>query len=120
MSSITLIGAVKTVYTDGKTRFRREYRGLKSDFGKLPKDDDLASGSICRFVDTGEYAEYFAKNQTWYLNKGSAGGSGTGSGGGTTNPDEESPDNTATDEEVKDLLDSIFGSSEGGTPSPDE
>lgn len=46
---------------------KREYRGLKADFSKLPKYDDLATGSSCLFLDTGEYAEYLAYNKTWYL-----------------------------------------------------
>lgn len=102
MSSITLIGAVKTVYTGGgKTLYRREYRGLKEDFDALPTDDDLASGSICRFADTSEYAEYFAGNKTWYLrtSSGSSGSSG------------EEGVETATDEEVNEVLDEVFGSS---------
>lgn len=102
MSSITLIGAVKTVYTGGRTLYKREYRGLKEDFNALPTDDDLASGSVCRFVDAAEYAEYFAGNKTWYLHTLSGSGGSSGEGG----------TDTATDEEVNNLLDEIFGSSE--------
>ena len=65
--SIELIGAEKMIYTDGVTRFKREYIGLKADFDKLPKDDDLGGGSSCMFLDTGEYAMYLAYNKTWYL-----------------------------------------------------
>lgn len=65
--SIELVGAVKMVYTDGIERYKREYRGLKADFDKLPKDDDLGTGSSCLFLDTREYAEYLAYNKTWYL-----------------------------------------------------
>lgn len=98
MNSITLVGAVKTVFTGEKNLYKREYRGLRDDFDGLPTDDDLASGSICRFVDTGEYAEYFNRNKTWYLR--SSSGSGSSS-------DEDGVE-TATDEEVLVMLDSIF------------
>ncbi len=49
-----------------QTGNKREYRGLSADFDKLPKYKDLGTGSSCIFYDTGEYAEYFAYNQTWY------------------------------------------------------
>ncbi len=67
MGSIELVGAEKMVYLDGKRRYKREYRGLRADFNKLPKDDDLGTGSSFLFLDTGEYAEYLAYNKTWYI-----------------------------------------------------
>lgn len=67
MGSIELVGAEKMVYLDGKTRYKREYRGLRVDFDKLPRDEDLGTGSSCLFLDTGEYAEYLAYNKTWYI-----------------------------------------------------
>lgn len=39
-------------------KFLKEFRGLREDFDKLPKDDGMASGSHILFVDMGEYAEY--------------------------------------------------------------
>ena len=57
MGSITLVAV-----NEG----RREYRGLSTDFSKLPKYDNLQTGSSCLFLDTGEYAEYMASDKTWY------------------------------------------------------
>lgn len=68
MGSIECIGVRKTPYTtDNEQKLLKEFRGLREDFDKLPKDDDMASGSNILFVDTGEYAEYFAYNKTWYI-----------------------------------------------------
>ena len=58
------LGSLECINVDG---LKREYRGLIADFGKLPKYDDLGTGSSCIFQDTSEYAEYNATTKTWYL-----------------------------------------------------
>lgn len=63
-SEIPDLGSLVCIAVDGDMR---EYRGLSSDFGKLPTYDNLGTGSSCLFPDTGEYAEYIAYNKTWYL-----------------------------------------------------
>lgn len=97
LGSIELIGVDKQCYTDGKTRYRRTYQGFSEDFDKLPVKDDMAAGSSCRFIDNGTHARYHTGTKSWYLCQSSGGESS------------EPSDNTATDKEVKDLLDSIFG-----------
>lgn len=44
----------------------RNYEGLSSDFGKLPKYDSLGTGSTCFFSDTGFLYKYEAKTKEWY------------------------------------------------------
>lgn len=57
------MGSICCVSVNGN---QREYRGLSEDFDKLPKYENLATGSSCLFLDTGKYAEYMAYNKTWY------------------------------------------------------
>lgn len=45
---------------------RRNYEGLSADIGKLPKYDDLGTGSGALCVDTGDYYKYEATTKTWY------------------------------------------------------
>lgn len=99
LGSIELVGTVKQCYTDGKIRYIRKYQGLSSDFDKLPVSDDMAAGSSCLFLDDGSCAKFHVGTMSWYLSQ--------GGGGGGEYP--EPSDNTATDKEVKDLLDNIFG-----------
>ena len=46
---------------------RRNYEGLSADVAKLPKYDDLGTGSIALCVDTGDFYKYEATTKTWYL-----------------------------------------------------
>lgn len=57
------LGSIECINIEG---IKREYRGLSIDAGKLPKYDDLGTGSSCLMQDTGEYYEYNAKTKTWY------------------------------------------------------
>lgn len=45
---------------------RRSYEGLSADVGKLPKYDDLGTGSSALCVDTGDFLKYEATTKTWY------------------------------------------------------
>lgn len=65
--SIELIGQEPQCYTDGRTRYKREYQGLSQDFDKLPVSADMAAGSSCLFLDNGTYAQYHAGTKTWHL-----------------------------------------------------
>lgn len=44
----------------------RNYEGLSEDFDKLPKYDDLGTGSTCLFSDTGYLYKYEATTKEWY------------------------------------------------------
>ena len=50
---------------DGKLNIR-SYEGLSADVSKLPKYDDLGTGSSALCVDTGDYYKYEATTKTWY------------------------------------------------------
>lgn len=58
------LGSLECINVDG---LKREYRGLSIDFPKLPKYDDLGTGSSCLFLDTGEYAEYLKATKSWFM-----------------------------------------------------
>lgn len=45
---------------------RRSYEGLSKDISKLPKYDDLGTGSSALCLDTGDFYKYEATTQTWY------------------------------------------------------
>lgn len=55
---------VKRDHTYGDKQFR-EYFGLSTDIAKLPKYDDLATGSTAYCVDNGNLYMYNATSQTW-------------------------------------------------------
>ncbi len=57
------LGSIECVSADGA---KREYWGLSIDESKLPKYDNLATGSSCLMLDTGEYWGYISYNKTWY------------------------------------------------------
>lgn len=44
----------------------RKYVGLSADVSKLPKYDDLATGSTAYCADTGDEYYYVSSAQTWY------------------------------------------------------
>ena len=45
---------------------RRSYEGLSADIAKLPKYDDLGTGSSALCVDNGDFYKYEATTKTWY------------------------------------------------------
>lgn len=45
---------------------RRSYEGLSADVAKLPKYDDLGTGSSALCVDKGDFYKYEATTKTWY------------------------------------------------------
>ena len=45
---------------------RRSYEGLSADIAKLPKYDDLGTGSSALCVDSGDFYKYEATTKTWY------------------------------------------------------
>lgn len=56
---------VKFEQTYGKYQIRN-YVGLSTDESKLPKYDDLATGSKALCADTGTVYYYERTSQTWY------------------------------------------------------
>lgn len=44
----------------------RNYEGLSADVGKLPKYDDLETGSSAFCLDTGQFLKYEKTTKTWY------------------------------------------------------
>lgn len=44
----------------------RNYEGLSKDKNKLPKYDDLETGSSAFFYDTGQAFKYEKTTKTWY------------------------------------------------------
>lgn len=44
----------------------RNYEGLSSDVSKLPKYDNLSTGSSAFCVDTGDLYKYEKTTKTWY------------------------------------------------------
>lgn len=57
---------VKTDQTYGNKQIR-EYFGLSTDVAKLPKYDDLATGSSAYCVDNGALYMFNANSKTWVL-----------------------------------------------------
>ena len=45
---------------------RRTYEGLSADIDKLPKYDDLGTGSTAICSDNGDILKYEATTKTWY------------------------------------------------------
>lgn len=44
----------------------RNYAGLSKDVGKLPKYDDLETGSSATCIDTADIYKYEKTTKTWY------------------------------------------------------
>lgn len=44
----------------------RDYEGLSVDLAKLPKYENLGTGSSAFCIDTGQLFEYEATTKTWY------------------------------------------------------
>lgn len=57
------LGSFECIGVDGN---RRSYMGLSADIGKLPKYDNLATGSFALCIDTGATYFYHAPSKTWY------------------------------------------------------
>lgn len=45
---------------------KRGYEGLSADVDKLPKYDNLGTGSMALCLDTGDFYKYHAQTKTWY------------------------------------------------------
>ena len=57
------LGSFVATSVDG---FIRNYEGLSKDVSKLPKYDDLQTGSSAFCVDTGDLYKYEKTTKTWY------------------------------------------------------
>lgn len=57
------LGSFECVEVSGT---RRSYVGLFTDIDKLPKYDNLGTGSSAQCVDTGDFYYYHAPTKTWY------------------------------------------------------
>lgn len=57
------MGTLVAVTVDGNIR---NYEGLSRDKAKLPKYDDLETGSSALFYDTREVMKYEKTTKTWY------------------------------------------------------
>lgn len=57
------LGSLVCVSFDGTVR---NYEGLDKDVNKLPKYDDLSTGSSAFIIDTSDVYKYVAENKTWY------------------------------------------------------
>lgn len=58
------LGSFDCVEVEGS---KRHYLGLSSDAPmKLPKYDNLGTGSTARCLDNGDYYEYHAPTKEWY------------------------------------------------------
>lgn len=57
------LGSFVATSVDGNIR---DYEGLSKDFDKLPKYNDLGTGSSAFLIDTGQLYEYEATTKTWY------------------------------------------------------
>ena len=44
----------------------RNYEGLSADVSKLPKYDNLGTGSSALCLDTGDFYKYETSTKTWY------------------------------------------------------
>ena len=53
-------------YICGPYDKRRSYQGLSADVAKLPKYDDLLTGSSALCVDTGDVYLYHKGTKNWY------------------------------------------------------
>lgn len=63
------LGSLRCVKANGNIRF---YVGLAADVSKLPKYDDLASGSRFKAVDDSSSYIYEATTKKWYKQDGSS------------------------------------------------
>lgn len=57
------LGSFVATTTSGQIR---NYEGLSVDVAKLPKYDDLGTGSSAFCVDTGDLYKYEKTTKTWY------------------------------------------------------
>lgn len=57
------LGSFQCTNIDG---LKRDYEGFSVDVPKLPKYDNLGTGSSAMCLDTGDLYKYHAKTKTWY------------------------------------------------------
>lgn len=57
------LGSFECVSVDGN---KRSYAGFSADVGKLPKYDNLGTGSNAQCYDTGDFYYYHAQTKQWY------------------------------------------------------
>lgn len=57
------LGSFVVTSVDGEIQ---NYEGLSRDIGKLPKNEDLATGSSALCLDTGQLFKYEKTTKTWY------------------------------------------------------
>lgn len=57
------LGSFVATSVEGKVR---GYEGLSADINKLPKYDDLGTGSSAFCVDSGQLLKYESSTKTWY------------------------------------------------------
>ena len=57
------LGSFQCTGTEGT---KRSYEGLSAHVSKLPKYENLATGSSALCLDTGDYYKYHAPTKTWY------------------------------------------------------
>ena len=56
-----------TVDKNGNGEYNiRNYEGLSADVNKLPKYNDLGTGSSALCLDTGDFYKYEKSTNTWY------------------------------------------------------
>lgn len=58
------LGSFQCTDVDGQ---KRSYEGFSTDVSKLPKYENLATGSSALCYDTGDYYKYHAPTKTWNL-----------------------------------------------------
>lgn len=63
ISEIPSLGSFECVSVAG---LQRSYQGLSVDVAKLPKYENLATGSSALCLDTGQFFFYHAPTKTWY------------------------------------------------------
>lgn len=77
-----------------------ELIGLSTDEKPI---DGIPNGSTFQEMNTGKMFMFDAESKTWHEQPATSGGSGT------TTPDDETSGDVASDDEVKDAIDDIFG-----------
>lgn len=66
MDDIPDLGSLNCVEAHGPLEMVRQYSGLQADFSKLPKYDQLLTGSTFIAADTGVLYTYVATDKTWH------------------------------------------------------
>lgn len=79
-----------------------ELIGLSTD--EKPTTDKIPNGSTFKEMDTGKTYMYDIESKSWHKQP-----TASGSSGSTAPDDDETSGDVASDEEVKDAIDGIFG-----------